>query len=103
VLLPSHFEGLPNVVLESLACETPAIVSPEANADALVRDGVTGLVLDGSGVGEVAEGLRRFFATSAEERASMGRRGRESVLSRFAVSRMVEATCAIYERVVGRP
>ncbi len=103
VLLPSRFEGLSNVVLESLACGTPPIVSPQANADALVRDGATGFVLGGAGAGEVAEGLRRFFATSREARASMGRRGRESVLARFGVARMVEATCAIYERVVGRP
>ena len=98
VLLPSRFEGLPNVVLESLACGTPAIVSPEANADALV-DGGVGVVLRGTGVRDVADGMRRFFATSRAERDAMGARGRASVLARFDVAKMVAATCAVYERV----
>jgi glycosyltransferase involved in cell wall biosynthesis len=101
VLLPSRFEGLPNVVLESLACGTPAIVSPEANADAIV-DRATGFVLDGSDARDVAVGFARFFATTRAERAAMGVRGRASVLARFDVARMVAATCAVYERVAPR-
>jgi glycosyltransferase involved in cell wall biosynthesis len=98
VLLPSRFEGLPNVVLESLACATPAIVSPEANADALV-DHRTGVVLGGSSASDVAQGMRRFFATNRSEREAMGARGRASVLERFDVAKMVAATCAVYDRV----
>jgi glycosyltransferase involved in cell wall biosynthesis len=98
VLLPSRFEGLPNVVLESLACGTPPIVSPEANADALV-DAQSGGVLRGSRARDVADGMRRFFATSPSEREVMGARGRAAVLARFDVGKMVAATCAVYERV----
>ncbi len=98
VLLPSRFEGLPNVVLESLACGTPPIVSPEANADALVDD-ESGVVLRGCRAPDVADGMRRFFATNRSDREAMGARGRASVLERFGVAKMVAATCAVYERV----
>jgi len=98
-LLPSRFEGLPNVVLESLACATPAIVSREANADALVDDGATGLVLADANASGVEAAMARFFATTERERAAMGARGRGATLARFDVHRMVRATCAIYERV----
>jgi len=44
MLLPSNYEGLPNAVIESMACATPAIVSRPANLDRLVTDGREGLV-----------------------------------------------------------
>ncbi len=43
-LLPSRWEGLPNVVLESLAVGTPAIVSSEANMSELERAAPRGAV-----------------------------------------------------------
>jgi glycosyltransferase involved in cell wall biosynthesis len=97
-LLPSVYEGLPNVVLESLACGTPAIVSAAANADALVRDGETGLVtgIDGE---SIATAMRRFFDIPRDHRDAMGARGRGDMLARFEMSRMIDATCAIYDRV----
>jgi glycosyltransferase involved in cell wall biosynthesis len=103
-LLPSRFEGLPNAVLESLSCGTPAIVSRAANATPLVDDGVTGLVLDEGARGEVdadsvGRGMLRFLAMSPGERAAMGARGRADMGMRFGIARMVDATCAIYERV----
>jgi len=97
-LLPSHFEGLPNVVLESLACGTPAIVSHAANVDGLVRDGVTGIVT-GDTHEDVGHGMSRFLAMSMGERAALGLRGRGDVRARFGIARMVDGTCAIYDRI----
>ncbi len=102
MVLPSIFEGLPNVVLESLACGTPAIVSPGANVDDLVCDAETGLAMEGAGPHAIAGSLARFFALPEEERRRMGLRGRETALARFTVARMVRRTCAVYERVLGR-
>lgn len=99
VLLPSRFEGLPNVVLEGLACGTPAIVSPAANADALVEDGRTGFVTGDPSAREIARTMTRFFETDANARSAMGVRGRSATLARFGITRMVDATCSIYERV----
>src|SRR6185437_4401034 len=62
VLLPSRWEGLPNAVIESMACATPAIVSPAANADALVEDGREGLLVEGTSAPAIARALERFFA-----------------------------------------
>jgi glycosyltransferase involved in cell wall biosynthesis len=98
-LLPSRFEGLPNAALEALSCGTPAIVSRAANTEELVRDGVTGIVT-GDTHEAVGHGMLRFLAMSAGERAALGTRGRRDVHARFGIARMVDATCAIYDRVL---
>jgi glycosyltransferase involved in cell wall biosynthesis len=98
VILPSRFEGLPNVVLESLACETPVIVSRAANHDAVVTDGATGFVSD-CDPPSIAHAFRRFFDATPSERTMMAAKGRAAVLARFSISRMVDSTCAVYDRV----
>jgi len=103
VLLPSEYEGLPNVVLEGLACATPVIVSRAANADGLVTDGHEGFVCDSVDADGIARAIERFLAIGLDERDAMGRAGRAHAMRRFAVARMVERTVAVYRSALERP
>ena len=98
--MPSHYEGIPNVVLEALASGIPAIVSPAANLDAIVHDGVEGITCTSGSAHDVEDGLRRFFRLTEAARRAMGERGRAVAEARFSIPRMVERTCAVYDRVM---
>lgn len=100
VLLPSRFEGLPNVVLEAMASGTPAVVSPAANLDALIHDGREGLVAHGSDEGATALALRRLLALDGDALAEMGRAGRVEAEARFPSERMVARTMDVYDRLL---
>jgi len=102
VLLPSRFEGLPNAVVEAMACATPAIVSPAANADRLVTDDVEGLVCEGTHPEQIARALERFFALGPDARRAMGRAGRAHAERRFPVRTMIDRTMTVYELALGR-
>ena len=99
VLLPSHYEGLPNAVLEALACGTPCIVSGAANADDLVSHGRTGLVLPDASSASIASAMRALLRDGGALRAA-AMAEREGFVERFAVGRMVADTCAVYERAL---
>ncbi len=101
VLLPSKWEGLPNAVVESMACGVPVLVSPAANADSLVHDGREGFVCERATADSIARMLERFIALDDTNRRAMGTAGRAHATSRFPVKRMVERTMGVYARVLG--
>ena len=83
------------VVLESMACGTPVIVTSVASLPELVEDGKTGFVVppnDAAALRERIETLRRDPALAAE----MGRRARAAVLERFTWPAVVRRCLQAY-------
>jgi len=79
------------VVLESMACGTPVIVTDVASLPELVEDGVNGFIVPPNDAAAIGEKIRflRDHPTAADE---MGRRARTAVLDRFTW-RAVAARC----------
>ena len=80
-------------VIESLATGTPVIARPYGSMPELVRDGVTGFLVDDAAAAVVAvervRGLRR-------------RDCRDDVEARFTAERMVDQYADLFARVAGR-
>ncbi len=101
VLLPSWYEGLSNAVIESMACAVPVVVTPDANADALVTDGLEGIVAASPSADDVARALDRALDLDVIARTAMGAAGYAHATRRFTRARMVADTEALYERLLG--
>lgn len=80
MVLPSFAEGLPVVIMESLALSRPVVVSALAGTPELVDESCGWLVPPGS-VDKLAEALRLALDASAEAIHSMGQIGRARVMA----------------------
>jgi phosphatidyl-myo-inositol dimannoside synthase len=82
-------EGWGNVFIEAAACGRPVVVGDSGGARESLVPGETGLLVDGSDVGAVAEAVGSLLADPASAEA-MGRAGRERVERGFGWSRPAE-------------
>jgi len=102
VLLPSLWEGLPNVALEGHACERPLLLSHAANLDGIVDDGATGYEFATGRVAPLADALRRALATPPERMRQMGVLGRQRLAARFAPEVVMGAVTGLYDELLAR-
>lgn len=81
-VFPSSNEGLPNALLEAIACGLPAVATRVSGCNELVRDGVTGSAFDV----DDAEGLTAaLHSVRGEAGRRMGAAGRRMVLGSFDI------------------
>jgi glycosyltransferase involved in cell wall biosynthesis len=99
LLLPSANEGTPVSVIEALAAGRPAVATDVGGVPDVVREGVDGFLADVGDVDVLASRLAEL-AADPERRAAMGASGRERVLSRYAVERLVDDVDELYRTLL---
>jgi glycosyltransferase involved in cell wall biosynthesis len=95
-ILFSPNEGLPSVVIESLAAGRPVIISAAANAAGMIEDGHTGWVVPTQDLPRLAETLAQVMALPATTLRRMGAACRARAED-FSVDRLVRRYGDLYE------
>ena len=96
VVLPSHREGLPMVILEAMAHGRPIVATPVGGIPTLVEDGVTGLLVPRGDPQALREAIERLLADRVLRR-KLGAAARARVQEVASWDRVVEETLAAYE------
>lgn len=102
VVLPSYREGISQVLLEAASMAKPIVTTDVPGCREVVEDGVNGYLCRVKDTASLAESLRRICALSDAERETMGRKGREKVLSEFDEKVVNRRYCDAVAEIVGR-
>jgi len=99
MLMPSEMESFGLAALEAMACGVPVIATRVGGVPDVVRDGVDGYLVDVGDAASLGERLADL-ANDPAMREEMGREGRERVLERYAVSRLVDDIDKLYRELL---
>jgi N-acetyl-alpha-D-glucosaminyl L-malate synthase BshA len=99
LLLPSEQESFGLAALEAMACELPIIASLVGGLPEVVDDGETGFLSPVGDVDKMADDAVRLL-TDKKLRRQMGRRARESAISRYSTDKIIPQYIEFYERII---
>jgi glycosyltransferase involved in cell wall biosynthesis len=95
-VLPSLFEGTPNVALESMACGVPVIATKVSDNAQVIPDGRVGYVIPLGDEVALCERICQLLQDNTR-RWQMGQEARAWVESEFSIARLVERTAQVYQ------
>jgi glycosyltransferase involved in cell wall biosynthesis len=96
LVLPSKYEGLPNVVLEAMRYRKPVVATAAPGTTELVIDGQTGRLVPVGNPPALAQALRAVLS-DPEEARRLGAAGRARVETEFSASAMIDHFATLYE------
>jgi colanic acid/amylovoran biosynthesis glycosyltransferase len=99
MILPSFAEGLPVVVMESLALRRPVLSTFVAGIPELVADGITGYLIPAGSVDRLAEAMKRVLQEDVARLREMGAEGARRVAEAHNVSREAEKLSFLFRGV----
>ena len=101
MILPSGNEGTPVSAIEALAAGRPVVATRVGGLPDVVREGEDGFLVSPGDVDELADRLERL-AADEELRRRMGEAGRERVLPRYSVERLIDDVDALYRSLLAK-
>lgn len=97
-VLPSYQEGLPNVILEAMACGLPVVATAVGGTAELVLDGTTGQLVRPRDPEQLTRALHGYLVDDARC-AEHGRAARHHIVSHFQIDQMVHAYEQLYREL----
>jgi len=97
-ILPSLFEGFPNVIGEALACGVPCVATRAGDTGEVLGD--CGFLVPSGNPKALSAAMVKMAMLSSGERIRMGLRGRARILAKFEIGSVVQMYQKLYVDLV---
>lgn len=100
-VFPSLQEGMPNSLLEAMACGLPPVATRIGGVEDIIVDGENGILIEPADVASLAAGLRRLLAD--EKLAStMASRASQTIQDHYSLDGTIPKYLALYRSLLER-
>lgn len=90
LVLPSLWEGMPNVVLEAMKQGIPVIATSVGGNIEIIEDGITGFLVEPGNSQALAEKIKMVLSLSESEKTSVITNAKDKVINNFNIDKMVK-------------
>jgi glycosyltransferase involved in cell wall biosynthesis len=98
-VLPSRNEGMPNALLEAMACGLPCIATRVSGSEDVIVDGFNGMLVESEQPVEMARALRSLIEET-ELAQRLGQAGRATVVREYQLVHIVEQCLDLYRQLL---
>jgi len=98
---PSLRDGMPNALLEAMACEKPVVATPVGGVMDVITDGENGLIIPVNEVDAFARAAKRLLSDKMLG-TRLGRAARQKIVQGFSPQYELAMNLKIYERLLQR-
>ncbi len=101
-ILPSLWEGMPNVVLEAMAKKLPIIATKVGGTPELIKNNKNGFLLEPANVEELIEKINYVLSLNSEEKERIGELARQTVEEKFSIKEMLSKYECLYTNLLNK-
>ena len=98
-VLPSRFEGMPNAVLEAMACGLPCVATRVSGSEDIIQHAVNGLLTEVEDYHGIAQALLILLRNPAMTRA-YGKAARLTIEQHYSFEHITNAYLALYRELL---
>ena len=98
-LVPSHYEGLPTVLLEAMSCGLPVVATNIGGSNEVITSGVNGFLVSPKSPEEMADKIELLLNDSAL-RKKIGSEARATIEKNYTWSKVCDRIVKCYEDVL---
>lgn len=100
-VLPSRWEGMPNALLEAMACALPCVATRVSGSEDVIEQGINGLLVEPEQPEQLAYALRLLIEDTTLTRR-LGWQGYQTVLRYYQLSSTVQSCLAFYRYLLSK-